>query len=68
MKKDYIKGENMEFKINYLGVCVIIDVNAETITIMENNVNSEKLLNMIFKAILNKVNINTNGYKIVRKC
>ena len=57
----------MNFKINYLGVCVVIDVNAETITIIENNVNSEKLLNMIFKAILNKVNINTNGYKIVRK-
>ena len=58
----------MEIKIDYLGVCVIIDVNAETITIIENNVNSEKLLNMIFKAILNKVNINTNGYKIVREC
>ena len=58
----------MEIKINYMGVCVIIDVNAETITIIENNVNSEKLLNMIFKAILKKVNINTNNYKIVREC
>ena len=58
----------MNFKIDYLGVSVDIDTNAETITIIENNVNSEKLLNMIFKAILNKVNINTNGYKIVRKC
>ena len=58
----------MEIKINYLGVCVIIDANAETITIIENNVNSEKLLNMIFKAILKKININTNGYKIVREC
>ena len=58
----------MEIKINYLGVSVIIDANAETITIIENNVNSEKLLNMIFKSILNKVNINTNNYKIVRKC
>ena len=58
----------MNFKIDYLGVSVDIDTNAETITIIENNVNSEKLLNMIFKAILNKVNIKTNGYKIVRKC
>ena len=68
MKKDFIKGDNMEIKINYMGVSVIIDANAETIFIIENNVNSEKLLNMIFKAILNKININTNGYKIVRKC
>ena len=58
----------MNFKIDYLGVSVDIDTGAKQITIYENNVNSEKLLNMIFKAILNKVNINTNGYKIVRKC
>ena len=58
----------MEIKINYMGVCVIIDANTETITIIENNVNSEKSLNMIFKAILNKVNIDTNGYTVVRKC
>ena len=55
----------MEIKINYLGVSVIIDANAETITIIENNVNSEKLFNMIFKAILNSVNINVNDYKII---
>ena len=58
----------MEIKINYLGLIVVINENTETITIIENNVNSEKLLNMIFKAILNKVNINTNNYKIVREC
>ena len=58
----------MNFKIDYLGVSVDIDTGAKQITITENNVNSEKLLNMIFKAILNKININTNGYKIVRKC
>ena len=55
----------MEIKINYLGVCVIIDVNAETITIVSNNTNSKVLFNMVFKAILNKVNIDTNGYKII---
>lgn len=58
----------MNFKINYLGVSVDIDTGAKQITIYENNMNSEKLLNMVFKSILNKVNINTNGYKIVRKC
>ena len=58
----------MNFKIDYLGVSVDIDTSAKQITIYENNVNSEKLLNMIFKAILNTVNINTNDYKIVRKC
>ena len=58
----------MNFKIDYLGVSVDIDTGAKQITIYENNMNSEKLLNMIFKAILNKININTNGYKIVRKC
>lgn len=58
----------MNFKIDYLGVSVCIDTGAKQITIYENNINSEKLLNMVFKAILNKVNINTNGYKIVRKC
>ena len=58
----------MNFKIDYLGVSVDIDTGAKQITITENNVNSEKIFNMIFKAILNKININTNGYKIVRKC
>ena len=58
----------MEIKINYLGVSVIIDANTETISILENNTNSKTLFNMVFKAILNKININTNGYKIVRKC
>lgn len=54
----------MEIKINYLGVCVIIDVNAETITIT-SDIKSKKLLNMVFKAILSKININTDGYKII---
>ena len=59
-----IKGDNMEIKINYLGVCVIIDVNAETITII-SDMKSKELLNMVFKAILSKININTDGYKII---
>ena len=55
----------MEIKIDYLGVCVIIDANTETITIVSNNTNSKVLFNMAFKAILNKVNINTDNYKII---
>ena len=58
----------MNFKIDYLGVSVDIDTGAKQITIYENNMNSEKLLNMVFKSILYKVNVDTNGYKIVRKC
>ena len=58
----------MNFKIDYLGVTVDIDTGTKQITIHENNMNSEKVLNMVFKSILNKVNINTNGYKIIRKC
>ena len=55
----------MKMEINYLGVCVIIDVNAETITITSENCNSKKLVNMVFKAILSKININTDNYKII---
>lgn len=57
----------MNFKIDYLGVSVNIDTGAKQITIYENNVNSEKMFNMIFKAILNKINIDTNNYTVVRK-
>ena len=57
----------VNFKIDYLGVSVDIDTGAKQITIYENNVNSEKMFNMIFKAILNKINIDTNGYTVVRK-
>ena len=57
----------MYFKIDYLGVSVDIDTGAKQITITENNVNSEKIFNMIFKAILNKINIDANGYTVVRK-
>ena len=57
----------VNFKIDYLGVSVDIDTGAKQITIYENNVNSEKMFNMIFKAILNKINIDANGYTVVRK-
>lgn len=56
----------MNIKIDYMGASVVIDTNNETINIIENNINSKKLFNMVFKAILKSINIDTNGYKIVR--
>ena len=54
----------MKIKIDYLGVYVIIDANTETITIA-SDIKSKKMLNMVFKAILTKVNIDTDNYKII---
>ena len=61
-------GDKMEIKINYLGLTVVINENTKKISIIEDNINSKTLFNMVFKAILNKVNIDTNNYKIVREC
>ena len=57
----------MEIKINYLGVETHINKNTETITIVKDSTNSKELFNMVFKAILNSVNINVNDYKIINK-
>ena len=58
----------MLMQINYLGVCVVIDANAEKISIIKDNTNSKTLFNMAFKTILNKVNIDCSGYAVVKKC
>ena len=58
----------MIINIEYLDVGVIINKNTETISIIEDNTNSKILFNMVFKAILNKVNIDCSGYTVVRKC
>lgn len=55
----------MIINVEYMGVKVHINKNKQEITIIENNNNSNKLFNMIFKAILNSVNINVNDYKII---
>lgn len=55
----------MLIEVDYMGVHVHINKNTNEITIIENNNNSNKLFNMIFKAILNNVNINVNDYKII---
>ena len=52
-------------KIDYMGVKVHINKNTQEIIIIENNNNSDKLFNMVFKAILNSININVNDYKII---
>ena len=57
----------MEIKINYMGVKVRINKNTQEIIILENNGNSKKLFNMVFKAILNSINIDVNDYKIINK-
>ena len=56
----------MNIKIDYMDVSVVIDTNNETINIIENN-NSKKLFNMIFKAILNSINIDCSGYTVINK-
>ena len=48
-----------------MGVGVHINKNSKEICIKDNT-NSRTLFNMAFKAILNSVNIDCNGYTIVR--
>lgn len=57
----------MLINIEYMGVRIQINKFKQEITIIENNNNSNKLFNMIFKAILNSVNIDVNDYKIINK-
>ena len=67
MANTFIKGDNMEIKINYLGVTTTINKNTKQISIIQDNTNSKKLFNMAFKAILNSINIDVNDYKIINK-
>ena len=55
----------MIITVEYMGLKVHINKNTQEIIIIENNNNSKKLFNMIFKAILNSININVNDYKII---
>ena len=57
----------MEIKINYMGIETHINKNTETITIVKNNTNSKELFNMVFKAILNSINIDVNDYTIINR-
>lgn len=57
----------MLIKVEYMGVKAHINKNTNQISIIQDNTNSNKLFNMVFKAILNSVNINLNDYKIINK-
>lgn len=57
----------MIINIEYMGVKVHINKNTNKISIIQDNTNSKKLFNMVFKTILNSVNINLNDYKIINK-
>ena len=54
----------MIINVEYMGVKVHINKNTNEIIIIENN-NSNKLFNMIFKAILHNCNIDINKYTVV---
>lgn len=55
----------MIIQIDYLNVIAVINTNTKNITIKDYT-NSNKLFDMTFKAILNKININVNDYTIVK--
>lgn len=55
----------MLINVEYMGVKVHINKNTNEITIIENNNNSNKLFNMVFKAILHNCNIDINKYTVV---
>ena len=56
----------MEIKINHMDVNVTINTDKEEI-IIKDNLNSDKLFNMVYKSILNSINIDCSGYTVVRK-
>lgn len=58
----------MIMQINNLGVNIVIDTIQEKIFITEDNTNSEKLFNIVFKSILQKINIDLRNYKVMYDC
>lgn len=54
----------MIMQINNLGANIVIDTIQEKIFIIQDKTNSEKLFNMVFKSMLNKVNIDLRNYKV----
>ena len=55
----------MFMEIRYLGVIVKIYTDSERILI-NDNINSDELFNMVFNSILNKIDIDINNYYVVR--
>lgn len=58
----------MLIQINNLSVSIVIDTIQEKIFVTEDNTNSEKLFDMVFKSILDKVNIDLRNYKVMYDC
>lgn len=54
----------MIMQINNLGVNIVIDTIQEKIFIIQDKTNSEKLFDMVFKSMLNKINIDLRNYKV----
>lgn len=55
----------MFIQVNYLNVTVKIYTDNEKI-IVTDKTKSDKLFDMVFKSILNKLNIDINNYTIIR--
>ena len=55
----------MIIQIDYINVIVVINTDTKKITVKDHT-NSNKLFDMIFKAILNKINIDVNNYTIIK--
>lgn len=55
----------MLIDVNYMGVHAHINKNNKEISIIQDNTNSNKLFNMIFKAILHNCNIDINNYTVI---
>ena len=55
----------MIIKVDYINVTVVINTDTKMITVKDYT-NSNKLFDMIFKTILNKINIDVNNYTIIK--
>ena len=55
----------MIIQIDYMDVIVVINTDNKKITVKDYT-NSNKLFDMIFKAILNKINIDADNYTIIK--
>lgn len=55
----------MLIEVDYMGVHVHINKNTKKISILEDNTDTEILFDMVFKAILNNINItDINNYSV----
>lgn len=55
----------MIIQVDYIDVTTIINTDTKKITVIDYT-NSNKLFDMIFKTILNKINIDADNYTIIK--